>query len=283
MKMDIETKKIILGVIEELSEAIKKQDSVRLGEIFNKKIKNFDISQEGVLISLSLITYALKKLIERKKTNDYKNWDQIFSQIITSFNLLGVQINKEDKRAVIALSGGIDSIAVFYWLTENKWKLYPIYIDFDLPDSKAEKRVLNKVTDYKHVAVNIKSFHDEGSYILNRTNIILSIASSYAKTLGIKNIAMGNLRSDSANDLQNQYIMNFAKSLNINVISPFCGFSKTDVLHLMKYCGKENEMIANTWSCWISSKKHCNACDGCGERLQALYQSGIFKTKRRKK
>lgn len=120
--MDSKIKQILLEVTSEIIEALKSENSIKLGEIFNKRTKIFDISQDSTLISLSLITYALKKLIERQKTNDYKNWKQIFSQIITSFNLLEMQFEKDDKRGyrrtlkrIITLVEKLDSELLMYF------------------------------------------------------------------------------------------------------------------------------------------------------------------------
>jgi hypothetical protein len=64
----------VLNILERTKKAMKEEDIAVIKDLSNQTIHSASISQDPDNIALAVILYALSKLIERKKYQDFKEW-----------------------------------------------------------------------------------------------------------------------------------------------------------------------------------------------------------------
>ncbi|MGA1974486.1 MAG: 7-cyano-7-deazaguanine synthase QueC [Conexivisphaerales archaeon] len=209
-------------------------------------------------------------------------------------------------KAVVLLSGGIDSAAALYWCREQGWDVYALTFDYELeqsPDLRAAKRVAQAASVRHHLVVD-SSFYKElkGSpssyrgtivdtdtgvsqaYVPGRNIVFFGMAAAYAETLGARKVVSGHNLGDAERfpDASGRFVEAFNKLLrlglktgrgtnSIEVVAPFAKLSKTEVLRQAARLGVP---LKDTWSCYSNGKKPCGVCYGCRARRQAFVELG---------
>ena len=105
----------------------------------------------------------------------------------------------EIKKGIILVSGGMDSTTLMYLFVHQKVEFIPLFIDYGqhclsvIPDSYRDKiEVINVSSIYKHsksrfiIPANLweDNIKAEDLYIPYRNVLLLTIAASYAQTIG---------------------------------------------------------------------------------------------------
>ncbi len=214
-------------------------------------------------------------------------------------------------KAVLILSGGIDSSTLGYWLKQQGYsELICITYNYG-------QRQIIELESAKKIAKNLNATHHiidvsfmqqflkgssltdrsidipHGAYtkenmqitvVPNRNTMLLSIAWSIACVERADVLAYGAqcgdhyLYPDTRPDYFNA--MNLALRLgtedcrddNLELIAPLLKKSKADVI---KLGNSLNVPFADTWSCYEGGDTHCGLCGACQSRRSGFVEAGI--------
>jgi 7-cyano-7-deazaguanine synthase len=208
--------------------------------------------------------------------------------------------NKKTIRALVLLSGGIDSAVTALYASTLGYEIIPIFFRYGQITENKELfcvRKLSKLFNFRHPVIinlpwlktvslisglinkniqlrNQKEWGRE--YVPFRNTIFLSIAVAIAEAQGLDAIFIGSTATDRiCPDNRPLYFKAFQKVMrlgtkiktNIKVITPFANKSKSQVINIGHKLGLPFEF---TWSCHKSSKKACGKCSNCISRIKAF-------------
>lgn len=116
-----------------------------------------------------------------------------------------------------------------------------------------------------------------------RNGIMLSIAAGIAESHKLSKVLMANHFGDHSiyPDCTSAFVnaMNQATKagtyVNVEVVGPYTGISKTDIARRGRLLGID---YSETWSCYKGGDVHCGKCGTCVERIEALHDAGIKDT-----
>lgn len=214
------------------------------------------------------------------------------------------------KKAVLIVSGGIDSSVLCYKASNEGCELYPLTFKYGQKHSKevnsAQKVCSNlglipKIIDISSlqevlkgsaltdIEVDIpevpaeKMHYDtlKSTVVPNRNAIFLSIAIGYAQSLGVNNVLYGAHYSDRGiyPDCRKEFVNAFEAAEKIandnndlRIEAPFVDMQKSQIVSLGDQLGVPLE---DTWSCYAGTDLHCGACSSCRERKRAFAESKV--------
>lgn len=204
----------------------------------------------------------------------------------------------EIKKGIILVSGGMDSTTLMYLFVHQKVEFIPLFIDYGqhcakkeyatllsvIPDPYRDKiEVINVSSIYKHsksrfiIPANLweDNIKAEDLYIPYRNVLLLTIAASYAQTIGESYVYSAFINSNHAKEIDcSSAFFDKLEGLlseygSVKIKMPFRDMSKYEVARL----GIELQApIGKTFSCQASPDIPCGACPNCVDRLNALKQ-----------
>jgi 7-cyano-7-deazaguanine synthase len=208
-------------------------------------------------------------------------------------------------RALVLLSGGIDSGVALHWALREGHEVLPLTFDYHLrpqrelqavgallararskgrvaPLQRIEVPFLREVEDLPAAPAHLAGAPE--GYIPARNLVFYSIAASLAEVAGARFIVGGHNGTDpelfpdssptffaTLNGLLRKAVWSHARA-PVEVVVPIAGKSKADVLRLGVGLGVPFEL---TWSCYHDGKEHCGACGSCTERREAFAEAGM--------
>ena len=213
-----------------------------------------------------------------------------------------------DKRAVILVSGGMDSATAAYEAMERGYKPYFLHTSYgqqtETKEYECAKALAEEVgaADFLHIetehlaAIGASSLTDEeidveeadldsdeipASYVPFRNANLLSMAVSYAEANDCSAVFIGAHSEDFSGypDCRPEFFEAFQQVVDvgtkpeteISVEAPFVELSKTDIAER----GLELDIpYEHTWSCYREEAPACGTCDACAFRLQAFQNLG---------
>jgi len=217
------------------------------------------------------------------------------------------------KKAVILLSGGLDSATTLYIAKSMGFDCYALSFDYGQKhraELDAAKVVAQKagVSGHNVVELNLRQFGGSAltddsldvpdsesigpdeipiTYVPARNTVFLSIALAYAEVLGASDIFIGVTAVDYSGypDCRPEFIASFENMANlatkmsvegqkIKIQTPLIDLSKAKIIEK----GSElNVPYSNTVSCYNADEKGraCRTCDSCVHRAQGFKQAGI--------
>ena len=208
------------------------------------------------------------------------------------------------QRALILLSGGLDSAVCLWWARRQGWDLLPLTVDYHLRPAAEVRAVrdLLAAADVKHLLQvplpflkEISDLREDGlanpllagapdSYIPARNMIFYSLAGYYAETLGAPLIVGGHNGIDPetfpdsspdffthVNSLYRLGLWSYPKA-QVSIKLPLAGKPKEEVVAMGRALGVPFE---KTWSCYFDGAKHCGRCPSCLERMAAFRNLGL--------
>ncbi|MFB6471205.1 MAG: 7-cyano-7-deazaguanine synthase [Vulcanisaeta sp. AZ3] len=208
------------------------------------------------------------------------------------------------KKALLLLSGGIDSAVTLYLLKSRGYDVIALSINYPGRGEREREsaRELARMTGVKLIEIDLpfmkevvelwSNEYERPQHLKNahpstipaRNAIIYSVAAYYAEILGINLIIAGHNADDAKYypDATREFRRLFSKALTIGtyigkasglrIMSPISRLSKTEVVRLGLRVGVPFEY---TWSCHNNYDKPCGYCSGCIARKKAFEELGI--------
>jgi len=199
------------------------------------------------------------------------------------------------KKAVILLSGGIDSTTTLYYAKSKGFKCYALIFDYGqrhvreirsaVRIAKAAKipyQIIKIKLPWKGSSLLDKDIRIPGNrdirrigkgipstYVPGRNTIFLSFAVSYAEAIGAEAVFIGANAIDFSGypDCRPQYYNVFQKVIqkgtragNIKILTPLINLKKSQIIRLGLKLGAP---LYLTWSCYRGGKYPCGVCDSC--------------------
>lgn len=220
-------------------------------------------------------------------------------------------MSKKSNKALVLLSGGLDSSVVLSVCQEKGYDIYAISFDYgqrhkvELEYAKFQATFFNcishevfKMEFYGGSAltddIKVPKNRDSHSmskdipvtYVPSRNIVFLSFASGYAECHDIDNIFLGVNAIDYSGypDCRKNFIDNFEKLINkstkkglegskFKINTPLINLSKKDIIKLGHKNGVDFSMTSSCYSPKL--KKNCGVCDSCLLRKQGFEEAGL--------
>ena len=204
----------------------------------------------------------------------------------------------ELSKGVILVSGGLDSTTLMYQFVHQGIEFVPLFINYGQHCADHELKTLKQVIPEQYLdkieIVDVSSvykysqsrfirpadlWHEEVTaddlYIPYRNVLLLTIAASFAQTLGMNKVYSAFINSNHAKEIDcSSEFFNKLEGLlteygSVKIEMPFRNMTKYEVAKL----GIELKApIGKTFSCQASPEIPCGACPNCVDRLNALKQ-----------
>ncbi len=221
-------------------------------------------------------------------------------------------MNKDNKKAVVLLSGGLDSSTCLAYAKDQGYDCYTLAIDYGqrhAAEIKASAKIAACLGVKRHQVMPIDLTQIGGSaltdsnmevpdfgaedteipstYVPARNTIFLSIALAYAEVVGADAMFIGVTAVDYSGypDCRPEYIHAFETMANLatkagiegqklQIQTPLIELSKSEIIQLGHGLGFDYGM---TVSCYQADDegRACGLCDSCHYRKQGFEQAGI--------
>ena len=206
------------------------------------------------------------------------------------------------KKCVVVLSGGPDSATVAYWAKKQGYDLSAITFKYGqiatketdsakkiaaklgasikVIDLSTLKEVFGEVTSLCNADIPMTSSFSQPIIVPFRNAIFLSVAVSYAASIGANKIFYGAQGSDEPfyPDCRREFYKAFEKAaclgtgMEMSIEAPFSGRPKSETLRIGAELGVPFEL---TWSCYFNGVRHCGKCESCVNRKKAFKEAGM--------
>lgn len=216
------------------------------------------------------------------------------------------------KKAIVLLSGGLDSTTALYLAKSQGFdEIYAITFEYGQKHDKElqSARAVAKATGVKeHKIVNLLlnqwkgcSLTDQdveisdgdinrtdipATYVPARNMVFLSVAASYADALGITDIFIGVSEVDYSGyvDCREEFIEAMENAINLGTVlgaekkqkitlhAPFMHMTKAEEVKLGVKLGVD---FGLTWTCYRGDVHPCGTCDSCLLRAKAFAEAGV--------
>ena len=215
-------------------------------------------------------------------------------------------------RAVVLVSGGMDS-CVTAAIARTTDDLALVHVSYGQRTAAREWRAFEAIADFYGVrdrlAVKMDHFAQIGgsaltderiavperesvgdverardtpvTYVPFRNAHFLSVAVSWAETIGARAVYIGAVAEDSSGypDCRPEYYKVFQELVNvgtrpetgIRIVTPVIGMRKSEIVKRGIELGAPLEL---TWSCYQAEEEACGVCDSCMLRLRAFSEAG---------
>ncbi|PRX31078.1 preQ(0) biosynthesis protein QueC [Orenia metallireducens] len=214
------------------------------------------------------------------------------------------------KKAVVLLSGGLDSTTALYLAKSKGYEVYAISFNYGQRHDKeleSAKKVAEVAGVKEHIIVETNMSAWGGSaltdqridvpegdekrkeipvtYVPARNMIFLSYAASYAEVVGAQDVFIGVSEVDYSGyvDCRQEFIDAMEEAINkgtvcgaeegkpIKIHAPFINMTKAEEIKLGMKLGVD---YSQTWSCYRGEEQACGSCDSCVLRLKAFKEAG---------
>lgn len=214
-------------------------------------------------------------------------------------------------KAVVLLSGGLDSTTALYLAKKDGHEVHAISFDYGQRhrrELESAKAVAQKVGVASHnvVSLNLSAWGgssltdmsmkvEDGNaertdipmtYVPARNMVFLSVAASLAEAIGAQHIYIGVSQVDYSGyvDCRQVFIDAMEKAVNLGTVmsaehgkhieihAPFVNMTKAEEIRLGNELGVD---FGLTWSCYRGGERPCGTCDSCLLRAKAFKEAGV--------
>jgi len=211
--------------------------------------------------------------------------------------------NNLNKKAVVILSGGMDSTLSSYIAKNDGYELIAVHFNYGQrtqnKELKAFKDICKKLNIETKYEIDIPFFTQIGAnaltdlsidiptsgleagvpitYVPFRNGIFLAIATAIAEKEAARAIYIGVVQEDSSGypDCTNSFINSISKAINegtkddtkIDIITPLIHLNKSQIV---QKAIELNVPLELTWSCYKEETQACGVCDSCRLRLNGF-------------
>lgn len=211
-------------------------------------------------------------------------------------------------KAVVLLSGGLDSTTTLYYAKGRGYDCYCLIFDYGQRHSRevsAAKRIARGCgAPYQVVKFLMpwkgSALLDEGisvpkrrriggkipsTYVPSRNTVFLSFGVSYAEAIGAQAVFIGANAVDYSGypDCRPRHYRIFNELIRfgtkagvekrkIEVVTPLINMRKSDIIKLGRRLGVPH---AKTWSCYSGGRVPCLECDSCSIRAKGFREAGL--------
>lgn len=218
------------------------------------------------------------------------------------------------RRAVVLLSGGLDSTATLAIARAEGFECYALTVDYGqrhAVEQEAARRVAAALGARDHVVIQVDLRRFGGSaltadiavpkgrapeamagipatYVPARNTVFLSLALAWAETLGAEDLFIGANFLDYSGypDCRPEYVAAFERMANLatkagvegrsrfRVHTPLIALSKAEIVRRANKLGVD---FGLTWSCYDPQPgpRPCGACDACVLRRKGFAEAGV--------
>jgi 7-cyano-7-deazaguanine synthase len=212
-------------------------------------------------------------------------------------------------RAVLVLSGGIDSFSAGAVARAHDWEIYSLSFDYQ-QGNRRELQAASKTAAFlesrDHLIMKLNlglgdygrstlltpsdesrcntGSRDFGSYVPARNAIFLSCALGYAEVVDAGSIIFGASVVDSPRagnqsayrDCHPDFFLAFQNLARLGTnfhteVDIYCPLLYLTKKEIVAYGISEGLDYGMTWSCYSGREKHCGQCKACELRLYAFY------------
>ncbi len=208
-------------------------------------------------------------------------------------------------KAVLILSGGIDSSTLLYYLLDEGYDVHALTFYYgqkhskEIEHSKLIAEEAKSRGNVEHRVADISSIHDlissgaltgkesvpkafyseevqKRTIVPNRNMIMLSIAAGYAVKIGAKEVYYAAHKSDYSiyPDCRKEFVKAFDAAVYlanlwtpVEIKAPFVEMTKDEIVKLGLRLEVPYEL---TWSCYEGNERPCLSCGTCLERTEAF-------------
>ena len=213
-------------------------------------------------------------------------------------------------KAVVPISGGLDSAVILSMVSSKHDKIYAITFDYGQKHNKETQEAGFQLINYdnieQHKILDIKFFKKIAStssltnnnikvahtkdvlgdaqtvnYVPFRNMMMLSIACSYAEAVGAETVYHGSALVDSQAGYWDGSIefleqINNLTALNrknrIKIEAPLLKLSKKEIISI----GLDNGVrFEDTWTCYEGKDLACGYCTACSSRIQGFLDNKL--------
>jgi len=212
-------------------------------------------------------------------------------------------------RAVVLLSGGLDSATTLYAAKEKGYECSCITFDYgqrhrrEIASAKKIAKLSGCDIHVQKIAFPWKgsSLLDESkrirethhtqkgviplTYVSGRNIVFLSLALSYAEVVHARAIFIGANVMDYSGypDCRPEFLQSFeamaasgtkcgVEGKKIKIVAPLVRKTKADIVRLAVKLGVP---IKHTWSCYEGKRRPCGKCDSCYYRAHGFKEAGV--------
>lgn len=221
-----------------------------------------------------------------------------------------ILMNGLNKKAVLLLSGGLDSATVLAYAKAQGFTCYCLSLDYHqrhIAELQAAKKIAKKLgaVDHKTVQLDLSMFGGsaltdnnivipeqatEGipvTYVPARNTIMLSLSLAWAEVLGAQDIFIGVNALDYSGypDCRGEYVSAFQQMANlatksavegqkITVHAPLINMTKAQIIALGVSLGVDYAMTVSCYQADVDGQA-CGRCDSCRLRKQGFLDAKL--------
>ncbi len=227
-------------------------------------------------------------------------------------NKENIDTQSSQKKAIILLSGGLDSCVTLAIAKDIGYEVYPVHINYNHLTMRRELGAYNDICNFydikedKRLVVDISYLSDIGGSALTDRNIkletntipqsidkvpssyvpfrnanMIAIAVSYAEVIKASKIFIGAVDEDSSGypDCRKIFFERFNSLLEIALGDNYQVEILTPIIdknksEIVKLGMELSAPINLTWSCYQEEEEACGVCESCFLRLQGFSKAG---------
>lgn len=202
-----------------------------------------------------------------------------------------------NKKAIILLSGGLDSVVSLAIAREKYDVVKALFFNYGQRPFEKERSSCEKICNYFDIELEVieldwyskisqgsalnknnSDSNNKSYWMPNRNGLFLNIAGAYADALNCKYVIIGanaeeaKTYSDNSKDFINEMTKLFETSTKnkIEVLAPLVEINKNDII---KKAIEYNAPLDLIWSCYYNGEKHCGCCPSCNFLKKALIEN----------